>query len=149
VGRVDDVRQQRRLERLGERALERRDEPVRQLLDEADRVGEEDARAGLRDERPYGRLERREELVRDVHLAARQRAHQRRLAGVRIADERHAREGATAGALRPALLLERRQLRGEFGDAVADLPAVELEVRLAGPLPADAAALAVLARAGL
>jgi hypothetical protein len=87
IRRVDDVRQERRLERLGERALERGDEPVRQLLDEADCVGHEDARPRLGHERAHGRLERREELVGDVHRAAGEGAHERRLAGVRVADE--------------------------------------------------------------
>ena len=48
IGRVDDVEQQRRLERLVERRAERRDQVVRQLLDEADRVGDEDARLASR-----------------------------------------------------------------------------------------------------
>jgi hypothetical protein len=38
IGRVDDEQQQRRFERLCKRGSERRDEIVRQLFDEADRV---------------------------------------------------------------------------------------------------------------
>jgi len=48
IGRVDDEQQQRRFERLGERGSERRDEIVRQLLDEPNRVRDEHARLRLR-----------------------------------------------------------------------------------------------------
>jgi hypothetical protein len=41
IGRVDDEQQQRRFERLGKRGSERRNEIVRQLLDESDRVRDE------------------------------------------------------------------------------------------------------------
>ena len=90
IGGVDDVEEVRRLERLVERRLEARDEIVRQLLDEADRVADEDARLRLGLERADGGVERGEELVLDVNVAAGQRAHERGLAGVRVADERDA-----------------------------------------------------------
>ena len=68
---VDDVEQERRLERLVERRPEARDEIVRQLLDEADRVADEDARLRFGLERAHGGVERREQLVVDVDLARR------------------------------------------------------------------------------
>ena len=46
----------------------------------------------------HGRVERREQLVGDVGIAARERAEQRRLAGVRVADQRDARAPARACA---------------------------------------------------
>src|SRR6202034_78214 len=48
IGRIDDEKQERRLERLGQRGSERGDEIVRQLLDETDRVGDQHARPRLR-----------------------------------------------------------------------------------------------------
>ena len=137
VGGVDDVQQQRRLERLVERRPERRDEIVRQLLDEPDRVGDEDARLRLGLQRAHRRVERREELVLDQHLAARERAHERRLAGVRVADERDAQLVPRAAAV-VVVSLDRRQLLAQLRDAVADLAAIELDVDLAralAPLP--------------
>ena len=124
VGGVDDVQQQRGLERLVERRAERGDQVVRQLLDEADRVRDQDARPGLRLQRAHGGVERREELVRDQHLAAGERAHQRRLAGVGVADQRHPQLVAPRGAAVVAVALDRRQLlasarrcgRGSCGD---------------------------------
>src|SRR5258708_29678072 len=48
IARVDHVEEQRRLERFVEGRLERCDQPVRQVLDEADRVADEHARDGGR-----------------------------------------------------------------------------------------------------
>ena len=141
VGRVDDVEEQRGLERLVERRPERRDEIVRELLDEAHGVRDEHARLRLRLQRAHGRVERREELVLDEHLAAGERAHQRRLAGVRVADERDAELVVPRVAPVLLLLLDRDELLAELGDAVADLASIELDRRLAGAL----AALALLA----
>ena len=77
IGRIDDEQQQRRFERLGKRGPERRDEIVRQLLDEPDRVRDEHARLRLRLQCAHCRVKRREELVRNQHLAARERTHER------------------------------------------------------------------------
>ena len=143
------MQQQRRLARLVERGAERGDQIVRQLLDEADRVADQDARLGLRLQRAHGGVEGGEELVGDQHVAAGQRAHERGLAGVGVADDRHRRLRRAAAAARGGVLLDRLQLAAQLGDAVADLAPVELELRLAGALAADAAALAVLAAAAL
>ena len=48
--------------------------------------------SGLGLQRAHRGVERREQLVGDQHLAAGERAHQRGLAGVGVADQRHARE---------------------------------------------------------
>ena len=148
IGGVDDVEQQVGVGGLVERRAERRDEIVRQLLDEADGVGDEDRRLGRRHEPADRRVERREQLVGDVDVAAGQRAHQRRLAGVRVADERDRRQ--LAAALAPRLARRPRCATSsslELGDAIADAPAIELERALAGALAADAAAHAIAAAA--
>src|SRR5207302_4218878 len=144
---IDDVDEQRRLERFIERRLERCDQPVRKILDEADRVADEHARDALRVQGPHRGIERGEELVRDQRLASRQRAHQRGLARIRVSDERHAREPLALlapGALRLALDGHRVELLLQLGDAVADLAPVELAVRLAAAAAAGAAARPVL-----
>src|ERR1700694_5636125 len=147
ITRIDDVGEQRRLERFVERRLERRDEPVRQVLDEADRVADEHARDALGVEGPHRGIERREELVRHQRLASRQGARQGGLARIRVSDERHAREPLTLlapGALRLALEGHSIELLLQLGDAVADLAPVELAVRLAAAAAAGAAAPPVL-----
>ena len=131
IGRVDDEQQQRRFERLVERGSERRDEIVRQLLDEPDRVGDEHARLRLRLQRAHRRVERREELVRDEHLAARERAHERRLACVRISDQRDPELIATRVSTLVVVSLDTLELLFQLGEAIADLAAIELEIGLA------------------
>src|SRR6266700_4953010 len=151
IARIDHVEEQRRLERFVERRLERRDQPVRQVLDEADRIADQHARDGLGVEGAHRSVERREELVGDQRLACRQRAHQGGLARIRVSDERHAGEALALpppGALRLVLRLHRVELLLQLGDAVADLAPVELAVRLAAAAAAGAAAPPVL-RTGL
>jgi hypothetical protein len=138
------VHEEGRLEGLVEGRAERRDQIVRELLDEADRVGDEDARVRLGLHHAHGRVERGEELVHHEHVAAREIAHPGRLAGVRVADQRHAELLGAAGAPHAVRLVDRLELAAELGDAVADLAAIELEGRLAGALAADAAALPVV-----
>ena len=75
-------------------------------------------------------------------LGARERVQQRRLAGVRVAGERDARQpGALAlGAHRLARALDLLQPAPQRGDAVAREAAVGLDLRLARSARADAAA---------
>src|SRR3954451_867347 len=87
-----------RFHRLCKRGSERRDEIVWQLLDEPDRVGDEHARLRLRLPRAHRRVKRSEELVRDQHLAVRERAHERRLPCVRISNQRDPELIATRGS---------------------------------------------------
>jgi hypothetical protein len=145
VGGVGQVHEEVGVARLVEGRAEARDEVVRQLLDEAHRVGDQDARDALRLERAHGRVERGEERVAHQHAAAGQRAHPRRLPRVRVADQRHRGSLAPAPAARAGVPLDGGELGAQLRDAVADLAAVELQLALAGPAPADAAALAVAA----
>ena len=139
-GGVRHVQDQVGLERLLERGGERLHELVRQLADEADRVGQQVAAAGDL-ERARGRVERVEEPLAHAHLGAGQRVQQRRLAGVRVAGER---DGGQAGAL--ALLAHHVARRArvlepalERGDPVARQAAVGLDLGLARAPGADAA----------
>ena len=141
IGRVDDEQQQRRFDRLGKRGSERRDEIVRQLLDEPDRVRDEHARLRLGLQRAHRRVKRREELVRDQHLAARERAHERRLPCVGISDQRDPELIATRRSTLVVVSLDTLQLLFQLGEAIADLAAIEIEIGLAraGALPPLAA----------
>ena len=71
----------------------------------------------------------------------REPVEERRLAGVRVADERDGEDGVARLALRLARPLDLLQLFLQPGDAVADDAAVELELRLADAARADAARL--------
>jgi len=81
------MQQKIRIARFGQRRAERCDEIVRQFADETDRVREHDRTAVEAFETAHGRIERREQLIGRVHVGAGQRIEQRRLAGVRIADQ--------------------------------------------------------------
>ena len=91
LGRVDDVQQQIRVGDLLERRAERRDERVRQPVDEPDRVRHEQLAPVGQPHLPDERIERHEQRVGRHRLARRQHVEQRRLAGVRVADERDRR----------------------------------------------------------
>src|SRR5918996_1637696 len=105
--------EQRSLERLVERRLERCNEAVRQVLDEADRIADEYPWNALRLEGAHRRIQRGEELVGDQRLIPRERAHQRGLACIRVSDQRHACEPLVLlppGALRLAPEVHRVEL---------------------------------------
>src|SRR5690606_10059374 len=90
---------------------------------------------------PRAGVERREELVLGEHLGVGQRVQERALAGVGVADDRHDRHAASGPARPPllALLAELAQLRLEPRHPLARPALADLELRLAGPAPADAA----------
>ncbi len=140
--RVDDVQHEIRVGHLLERRAKRRDERVRQPIDEADGVRHEQLAAVGQPHLADERIERDEQRVRRFRVRARQHVEQRRLAGVGVADERdrrHRRLVAPLAQLRAPLphLLD---VFGDRVDARADAPAIGLELRFAGAPRADAAA---------
>jgi hypothetical protein len=87
--------------------------------------------------------------IGDQEVASGEGAHERGLAGVGVSDDRHGRLRPAPAPPRRALLLDRLQLAAQLGDAVAYLAAIELHLRLASTLAADAAALAIAPAAAL
>ena len=143
VGGVDDLEQDVGARDLLERGAERVDQLVRQLVDEAHRVGDDHRLAVAELHRPAGGIERGEEAVLGARrLRAGQRVEQRGLAGVRVADDGDRRhQPAVAGAgRRLALPADHVDAFLELLDALADDPAVGLQLRLARAAGADAAA---------
>ncbi len=104
---------------------------MREFLDEAHRIGDKHAGRGFRPQRPHGGVERREELICHKHLAPRESAHERRLARVGVSDQRDAQLVAARGAPLFVVVLDLVELRLEFGAAVPDLAAVEIDVGFA------------------
>ena len=103
LGRVHDVDDEIGEDRLLERRLERLDELMRELADEADRVGDEVAPPAV----PIGarsRIERVEEPLPHADTRARQRVQQGGLARVRVSGEGDGRE---RGARRRARITSR------------------------------------------
>jgi len=144
ITRVDDVQQQGRIERFVQGGFERGHQAMRQVLDETDGITDEHTRHAFGVKRTHGGVQRGEELVGHQHLTAGQRTHQRRLAGIGVADQRHIGEALpplAARALGLALGLHRDDLELQFGNAVTNLAAVEFGVRLAGTAASHPAAL--------
>jgi hypothetical protein len=139
------VQQERRLTCLGQRRLEGRNQLVGQLADEPDRIGDDDRAAAGQHHAPHQRVERREQLVRDVGIGAGQRAEQRRLPGVGVADQGDRGDGDLDAPLAPglALLLELLEASRQHAHALAEQPAVGLELGLTRAAQADAALLAL------
>jgi hypothetical protein len=104
---------------------------VRQLLDEPDRVRDEHPWLRLRLQRAHRRVKRREELVRDQHLTARERLHERRLPCVRVPDQRDPEKIATRGPPLVVVSLDILELLFQLCEAIADLAAIEIEIGLA------------------
>ncbi len=117
--RVDEVHEQIRVRDLVERRAERFDELVRQAAHEADRVGEQHRLAARKVQAAGRRVERREQLVLDEHARVREPVEQRRLARVRVADERDSEQLAPAAGL---ALRRRASPRAARGRARASAP---------------------------
>ena len=142
IGRVDDLEQDVGPVDLLERRPERVDELVGQLVDETDRVGDDRDLAVAELHLARRRVERREQHVLGLRdLAADERVEQRRLAGVRVADDADRRiQPAVAAARRGrALLADLLDALLHLRDPGPDDPPVGLELALAGASRADAA----------
>src|SRR5262249_12765600 len=141
---VPDVDDQIRFRDFLKRGLECRHQLVRELRDESDRVREDRGAPRWQLEAPQRGVEGREEQILGAHSGLRQAVEERRLAGVRVTHERHDRIGHALARIameraRPLGVLE---LLLDFRDPLADQPAVDLQLALAGAAKeAEAAAL--------
>ncbi len=142
VRRVDDVHQQVRGRNFLERGAKRRDERVRQAIDEADGVRHEELPPVRQPHLADKRIERDEERVRCHGVIARERVEERRLAGVGVADEGDRRDGALLAALAQlrAPAADHVDFLRQHADALPNAPAIGLELGLAGASGPDAAA---------
>ena len=138
---VDDVQDEVGDERLLERRGEPLDELMGQAADEADGVGDEVA-AALVLEAARRRIERLEQPVADRDARIRKRVEERRLAGVRVAGQRDRRCLGAPPLLAPdvALAAQLAQPLAEQRHTAARQAPVCLELRLAGAAGSDAAA---------
>ena len=84
-------------------------------------------------ERAQGRIERREQHVRGLHVGTRQAVEQRGLAGIGVADQRHhaIRHALAPGAMQAPRGLHLLQFALQLGDALLDQAAVRFDLRLA------------------
>ena len=141
VGNVDDVQKKIGVFELFKRCLERLDELMRQLSNEADRVGDHDIQRVGHREKARRRVQRVKQAVIRGNARAGQRVQKRRLARVRVADDGD--DGnfilAAAVALRGAHAAHLFKVRLQLVDLSVDVAAVGLKLRFAGALRADGA----------
>ena len=134
VGDVAHMQDHVGFDHLFERGAECRDQHGRQIGDEADRVGQDDAGAVRQVDRAQGRIERGEQHVGGQHVGARHAVEQRRLAGIGVADQRddRIRHALSAVAMQRAGAFDLFELGLDLGDALVDQAAVGLELGFAG-----------------
>ena len=102
------------LDHLFERGAEGGDQHGRQVGDEADGVGQDDAPAAREPHLAHGRIERREHLVLGEDAGAGDAVEQRRLAGVGVADDGDDRIGHACAAPCGAVRACARRLPGRL-----------------------------------
>src|SRR5689334_5498236 len=122
---------------------------MRQLANETDRVDNDGLPRHLMDDLLRLRVERREKLVDGQHFAARQAIEERRLSGVRVADERNGECGLARLPLRSSVLLDLPQVFLEPRDARAHDATIELELSLTDAAPRTTTRTSGAAASGL
>src|SRR6185312_10584813 len=141
IGGVHDVEEEVGVRQLFQGGAEGGDEVRRQVGDEAHRVGDDHLALAGEAQTPAGGVERHEELVRRLDVAAGHGVQERALAGVGVADDRKDGHRLFAAAAAPQVALARQSfdLLFQTPDAVANPPAADLDHGLARSAPADAA----------
>jgi hypothetical protein len=133
-----------------ERGAKRRHEGVRQPVDEPDGIGHEQLAVVRQPDLAHERIEGHEQGIGRLGVGARQRIEQRRLSGVRVANQRNGRHGRLLPPLAklPAPLPHLLDGLADRVNARANPAAVGFELRFARSPGADAAAQPRQRRAG-
>ena len=128
-----------------QRGAERSHEHGRQVRDESDGVGQDDAIAMRQVDGAQGRIERREQHVGGQHRRFGQPVEQCRLAGIGVTDQRdnRIRHALAAFAMQAACALDAFEIEFDARDALPDQAAIGFDLRFAGAAKkSEAAALA-------
>ncbi len=117
---------------------------MRNLIDETDGIDDHDLVAVGQAQRSGRRVQSREQFVLDKHAGAGEQIHQRRLAGVGVADQGDRSEGhfVALAPLQAARALDGGQAALQVADALANAPAVDFQLGFTRAAGADAAAQA-------
>jgi hypothetical protein len=97
---------------------------MRKVSNETNGVGDEDARLGLRLQRPDGRIERSEKLIGDKNVARRECSHERRLTGIGVTDDSNLGEAFPMTATLDLFGVNSIEFSLKFPDTSAHLPAL-------------------------
>jgi len=138
VGGVDDVKHEVRVGHLFECRREGRNQLVGKVLHKTDGVRDRDIAAIGHVSLTDRGVERGEERVLHEHPCTRESVENRRLARVRVPDDRDVRYGKPILASDPARRLHVLDLPAQLGHARVDPPAIELDLGLTGAARAHA-----------
>src|SRR5919198_962689 len=98
---------------------------MRKVSNKTNGVGDEDARLGLRLQRPNGRIEGSEKLIDDKNVAGRQCSHERRLTGIGITDNRNFGQTFPVTTTLDLFCVDGLEFSLKFPDAIAHVSALE------------------------
>ena len=138
VTHVDDVEEEVGVAGLGEGGMERGDEVMGEVADEADGIGEEGAATTVDVPESGAGVEGGEESVFDEGACIREGIHEGGLARVGVADEADGKELAASSDLTIGAILDLDEVFLEGVDAFSDESSVDFELLLAGATGADA-----------
>src|SRR5437867_5723371 len=97
---------------------------MRKVSNKTNGVGDEDARFGLRLQRPNGRIEGREKLIGDKNVARRERSHERRLTRIGVADDSHFGQTFAVTTTLDLFCVNGIEFSLKFPDTITHLPAL-------------------------
>src|SRR5579862_3908304 len=98
---------------------------MRKVSNKTNGVGDQDARLGLRLQRPNGRIESSEKLVGDKNVARREGSHERRLTGIGVTDDGNFGQAFPVTAALDLFCVNAIEFSLKFADTIAHLPALQ------------------------
>src|ERR1051326_994814 len=104
---------------------------MRKVSNETNGVGDEDARLGLRLQRPNGGIEGSEKLIGDKDVARRECLHERRLTGIGVTDDSNFGQTFPVTSTLDLFRVTGIEFSLKFTDTIAHCPALEFAKRFA------------------
>src|SRR5207247_8078747 len=98
---------------------------MRKVANKTNGVGDEDARLGLRLQRPNGRIKRSEKLIGDKNVARRECSHERRLTGIGVTDDSNFGQTFPVTTTLDLICVNGFEFSLKFADTIAHLPALQ------------------------
>src|SRR6185369_1258175 len=120
-----------------ERGFEAGDKTVWQIADKPDGVGKEDGSPTGKHPAAGAGVERGKELICGIDARAGEGIHQRTLAGIRVADERHGQAIIARGNEALLAFFDATQLVAELVNSAFDEAAIFFDLLFAGPSHTD------------
>src|SRR5678816_3020196 len=98
---------------------------MREVSNKTNGVGDEDARLGLRLQRPNGRIERSEKLIGDKNVTRCECSHEGRLAGIGVSDNSNFGQAFPVSTALDLFCVNGIEFSLKFADTIAHLSALQ------------------------